>query len=462
MAVEIQRYIADTGNDTASGNVGLVFGLRCFVLPVLILTACGFPRPRDIGDDDAPGDSGTPVDPATIVHVSPSGDDANDGHVQPVKTIKHALELAIGDTKVTQITLTAGAYSMLTGETFPYTLPANIALVGPSNGGAVLLGTKSEVGITVADGELQNIVLQDFATAIIATGMTHLKNIQVLTSTVAVQAKNTANATINNLDITGVTGTCAQGFVLTEAAQANIDTLTARNLGVFLDSKDQSSIDLTNANLSGDTTCPMDMLQAESAGRFIVRDSVLDGGPAGISLNPKSAAFQATISNTIIRNMKSGGIDGGFSGPPASVQWIGGEISNNGGTAIQIDTTTWTFTNVKIQNNQNLAIYQQGGTLNMRGCTITDNGQGVDAYLAAHTDLGTSASPGNNIIQGNKTVGVFAETAFAVTAVGNTWNANVQETDATGKYATVKTLNQPVAATNGNNFAIASSSVLTR
>jgi hypothetical protein len=250
--------------------------------------------------------------------------------------------------------------------------------------------------------------------------------------------------------------------VLSEAAQTTIDTLTARNLGVFLDSKDQSSVDITNANLSGDATCPMGMLQAESANRFIVRNSLLDGGSGGIDLFPKSAAFQATISDTIIRNMKNGGIAGGFSGPPASVQWIGGEISNTGGSGAQIDVSTWTFTGVKIQNNVGLAIYQQGGILIMRGCTVTGNGQGIDAYFAAHADLGTSGSPGNNTIQGNKSPGVFAESAFAVTAVGNTWNANIQGADAAGKYASAMTLNEPVAAADGANFAIANGSILTR
>jgi hypothetical protein len=461
MEVGTQHCSTDGRDDAASGIARPTLSVRQFVFPVLLFTACGFPRPPDVGDD-APGDSGTAIDPAMIIHVSPSGDDANDGHMQPVKTLKQAIKLRAVETKVTQIALAAGAYSMLSGEAYPYILPANVNIVGPGNGGAILLGTKSEVGISIADGGLQDVVLQDFTTAIIATGMTYFKNIKVLNSAIAVQAKETANATINNMDIIGVAGSCTQGIVLTEAAQATIDTLTARNLGVFLDSKDQSSVDMTGADLGGDVSCLLDMMQAESAGRFIVRDSVLDGGPGGIALNPKSAAFQATVSNTIIRNMKSGGIDGGFSGPPASVQWIGGEISNTGGSGIQIDVSTWTFTNVKIQDNKDIAIYQQGGILIMRGCTVTGNGIGVDAYSAAHTDLGTSASPGNNVIRGNKSIGLFAETAFPVAAVGNTWNADVQEADVTGKYGTVKTLNQPVAAADGNNFAIANGSVLTR
>lgn len=424
------------------------------------LAACGFPRPPNVGDD-VPGDSGI-ADPGTAIHVSMTGNDGNDGLTAPVKTLKQAIKLAAANTKITQIALAAGAYSMLSGEMFPYTLPPNVAVVGPSGGGAILLGTKSELGVSLTDGGLQDIDLQDFTTAISITGVASLKNIRVLTSSIAVQADKIANVTIDNLDITGTAGSCSKGIVLTAAAQATVTTFTARNVEPALDAKDQSSIDVTNANLQGTEACMISILEVASAGRFMIKDSVLDGGSSGIDLTPTSSAFQATISDTVVRNMKSGGLAGGFSGPPASIQWIGGEISSTSATAVQIDVSTWTFTGTKIQNNRDLAIYQQGGTLIMRGCTVTGNGVGIDAYLAAHTDLGTADRHGNNTFQGNKGQGVIAETAFAVSAVGNTWNPDVQGSDPAGRYPMTMTLNGPISAPDPSNYSIANGSILTR
>ena len=59
---------------------------------------------------------------------------------------------------------------------------------------------------------------------------------------------------------------------------------------------------------------------------------------------------------------------------------------------------------------------------------------------ASTYDLGTAASPGNNVIQGNttgsQTTGLLVDVAAGVTvsAVGNTFAAGVQGANALGKY----------------------------
>src|SRR4051812_15918138 len=114
-------------------------------LLLTLVTACGFPRPADIGDD-ALGDAS---DPGITIHVSPTGDDANDGMIQPVRTLKRAIAIAGTNSQITTISLAAGRYASSTGEEFPYMVPVNVTIVGPSTGGAILVGTKTEGALTL-------------------------------------------------------------------------------------------------------------------------------------------------------------------------------------------------------------------------------------------------------------------------------------------------------------------------
>src|SRR5262249_8410729 len=157
--------------------------------------------------------------------------------------------------KITQIVLASGTYSMATGETYPYTVPPSITILGPAGGGAILNGMKAGPGMNVGDGALQDLDLQDFTTAITATGQARLKNIRVLPSATAVQAETAAGLTVDNLSVSGTPSACGTGIVLNGAAQFLALTLQTRNLGTTLDAKDQSVVDIANANILGDTSC---------------------------------------------------------------------------------------------------------------------------------------------------------------------------------------------------------------
>src|SRR5947207_1884829 len=109
---------------------------------VALLAACNFPKPADVAGEAGPSDAsvvtdaapdGLPIDsppidaapdapdlPGTVLNVSPSGDDANDGLTMPVKTLKHAIGLAAANSEIVRIVLASGRYSAATGETFPY------------------------------------------------------------------------------------------------------------------------------------------------------------------------------------------------------------------------------------------------------------------------------------------------------------------------------------------------------
>lgn len=433
------------------------------ILFLLTTASCGFPRPPDLAGDDPGGSDGSAGSGLTI-HVSPSGDDSNDGFMLPVKTLKHAIGLAIESGKISTIVLATGTYSMSSGETYPYTVPPNVTVVGPAGGGAILMGNRGEPGVTVGIGVLQDLELQDLTTAITVTGSANLKNIRIRNSTIAVQAETTANLTVNNLDITGIaipgTGACSTGVVLNGGAKLVAMAMTGRGLTPALDAKDQSVVAIANAIISNNATCSGTDISVKSTASFSLSDSLLDGG-GGLAIVPQSASFHAIVSNTIIRNMKSSGLVG-FPNVKASFQMNGGEISNTEGSGLQLGQGTWTFTNVTIQHNKDLAFYLQDANLNMRNCTVVGNGFGIDVSSGSVADLGTMLNPGNNVFQNNANVGVFAESSVPVNAIGNTWNPNIQGADQNGKYATIATIPGPVASVNNGNFQISDGCSLSR
>jgi hypothetical protein len=99
------------------------------------------------------------LQPGVTIHVSTTGDDTSDGLTHPVKTLKHAIGLAAADSQIKNIALTPGRYSTENGETFPYGVPANLAIVGPAGGGAILVGTKIEPGLMIDVVNLQDLEL---------------------------------------------------------------------------------------------------------------------------------------------------------------------------------------------------------------------------------------------------------------------------------------------------------------
>jgi hypothetical protein len=422
----------------ARRSVTIVLAPFALALAPLLIVACGFPRPQLLGSSDTPGDAGSmgnssgsdgsgdtggpsnPPDPGTTIHVSPTGDDANDGLLMPVKTLEHAIGLAAADPTLTGIVLAMGTYSAATGELFPYTVPANITIAGPAGGGALLVGDHTGPGMTVAAGALRDLDLQNFTTAITTTGAGSLKNIRVLTSATAVQAESAARLTVDNLSITGAAGACSTGIVLNGAAQFTATALTTRALGSSLRANDQSSVVLTGANATGSISCANDLFSVGSTGSFEMHDSLLDGGSSGIVFGSPMLMkpTSGVMTGVIVRNMdvQALGVEN------AAVRVIGGELSHTRETSFSVVGGSCSMTNVSLLGS-GAAAYAQDGSLTMRGCTVSGNGVGIDLGIRAVGDLGTAASPGSNLFT-NTTVGLLIEggngTAM-VQAVGNTW-----------------------------------------
>ena len=430
--------------------------LMHIVLLLTLVTACGFPHPADIGND-APADA---LEPGVIVHVSPAGDDVNDGVTQPVRTLQRAISIAGTNTQITTIALAMGRYAGSTGEHFPYLVPNNVKIVGAAGGSSILSGTKVEDGLTIDTGQLQDLEFEDFLVAVTATGVVDLKNIHIRASKLAMRGETNSKSKIDNLEIIGAVDTCGSGIELEGSADLAATTLTTRNLLTTLDAEDLSTIDIARADVTGDPRCRGLAFAIHTDRPFILSDSIIVGTYGGISIvgHPSSPA-QVMLTNITLRNIQETVLSGIY----VVVRMSGGEISNNTVGIADARSGTWALTNVKIQQNTGEGIYVSGaggqslGLLTMRDCIVTGNRDGVSLFDWSMADLGTSASPGGNILQNNQFAGVSisgSKGPMQVDAVGNTWNAGVQGADATGHYPVTATIVGPIAQAAGNNFDI--------
>lgn len=424
---------------------------------LMLVGACGFPRPGDLESSrDASGDS--PRDApendvaaaGTIVHVSSTGDDANDGLILPVKTVKHAIGIAAGNTAITTIALASGRYSGANGETFPYTVPRNVIILGPAGGGAILIGTKTEPGLLIDAGAVRNLEFEDFETAMVVTGASNITNIRVRSSAHAVRGETTAQIVIDTIDIAGTAGSCATGVVLNGAAGLMAKALTTRALSTSLDAKDQSMVSIQNADITGDSECGQPSFVFTTNSTISVMDSVFDGGLTGISMS--GAGLRVSIVNSIFRNHKEDGIAG--SGP-AMLTITGGQILNNKRGGAELFGGNWNFSGVAIKQNAIFGVYLEDGRLAMRECLVTGNGEGIYLLNPAAVDLGTTASSGNNTLQNNSTENLFYDSSrIQVEAVGNTWNPGVQDANEVGRYPTAAIVNGPIPHVTGQNYGM--------
>jgi len=432
---------------------------------VVAAVACG-------GGNERVVDAGPPVDaplgPGLIVSVSNDGNDAHDGITQSVETLKRAVAIATANPQVTDIILATGRYTTRQGEAFPYTLPPNvIGLAGPPGGGAVLVGSGAEAGLIFKDGQIQDIELDNFAVAIDGAGSMRLKNLRVAASMIGIHGAEGATLRIDNLDISGGASGCATGIKLDGVADLTVTTLTTHDLGTAVDALNHSSqkvgaIDISDANLMSTlgATCVPGVLSVMNQG-LTLSGSMVDGGSMGIEVfgSGSPPSLPVTITNTTLRNLQFGLLITG-----AMTRIASSAITDNV-TGLQGASGSWSLTKVTISRNS-LGIVISGDTVNgpslltMRDCAVANHtNNGIELFDYTDADLGTTASPGNNVLTSNFPVGLLIGGPAGPTqidAVGNTWVPNVQDADAVGHYPTVATVTGPIGSVFGNNFAIAS------
>lgn len=431
--------------------------MRRFALLAAALAACGFPKPPPLDDPGNDGGVDAPIDaelpPGVSLRVSPTGDDANDGLSAPVKTLKHALGLAAANPDITSIVLATGRYAAASGETFPYTVPPNLLILGPAGGGAILAGSKTEPGITIATGTLRDLELEDFTVAVTATGTASLIGLRIRTEATAARATGAAVVTIDNIDITGAPGACASGIELAGTSVLTANLLVTRALKTAVLANDQSQISLSHFNFTGShcdfRASAIDLTKSPKP--FALEDSSIDGGDLGISSSAIAPGPRLVIRNTTIQNLAKEAVsiengtldvsDSSFAKQPA---------------ALLLGNVNATLTNVSFQRHP-AAVQPGGGQIKMRRCSFADNSEGFYVPSVVGLDLGTAEDPGNNIFQdGFASIGIEVEAGVPVHvyAVGNTWRPNVQGADGAGHYARM-TLNGPVGTDGGQiNFKL--------
>jgi hypothetical protein len=395
----------------------------------------------------------------TTVQVSPEGDDANDGFNMPVRTLKRGIGIATENTAITAILVAPGRYDAASGETFPYTVPANVTISGPAGGGAILAGTSTEPGLVIGAGELQDLEFESFTVAVTSNGNAQLTNLRVRSSGTAIRGEAGARLTVTKLDITGMAGACATGVELNADTDLTAREVSTRALGVAFQIKDQTTASISRANITGDATCNTSSFVVGTTKTFALDENIVEGGQNGIYFEGAAPPTTATLTNTTVRNMAKNALGGSN----VMFTMIGGELSSNGRAGLDVALGSWTFDNVVLKQNGVMGIYIQGGatsspgTLTMRGCTITNNRTGIYLFDYAVADLGTVANPGNNTLLANAQLGLHIDGnwgARLITAVGNTWRPNVQGSDAAGKYAVAASVPGPIDPATGNNFAI--------
>jgi hypothetical protein len=377
----------------------------------------------------------------TTVHVSPVGNDAEDGIAAPVKTLRRAVEMAFADGQITTIALAAGRYGAANGETYPYTVPAHVTIEGPLEGEAVLAGDRSAPGLVLETGELRDLALEDFSIAITTTLNGRLANVRIESGDVAVRVEPSAILAATDLAITGAAGACGSGIQLGARARFTARRLVTRMLGAHVDAREQSLLDIQGAQLSGDPACPQAVLGVAGT-QLSITSATFEGGRTAILFAaPPESPTRATLTDTTIK----GAAAAGLAGAGVELDMKGGALSGNG-HGVDATGGGWWLHEVAITGNGSAVRAQGTQKMQIDDSTVTGNGTGI------HLDVQNFARIQRNTIINDGVGLVVTNPAGMVVAPDNTWRANVQGADAQGRYA----LTEIIGPASGENYSIAS------
>ncbi|MDX2004474.1 MAG: DUF1565 domain-containing protein [Meiothermus sp.] len=468
-----QMLAAGTAN--LAGRIGL--GLRAIALGVLLLVSLG----GCIG--------GLEEEPKQIFVKADTGLDTNPGTLtQPLKTIKRAL--AVWRTG-REIVLIPSIFNEVSGETWPYDAPAGLVIKATASGVVLesntpdLSGNLRRVGFNATQIQLENLTFRNFQRALVqSTGKQTL---------VGVRFEGGADA--------------PYALELSKSAEASWSNVALKNSGVRL--KDAAVLSVSGAAFEGDA-----QIEASDAAQVNLEKAQTPNGPAStiLFLNQSAKASlkqstltslrnvayvnssaQLTVENGNLTSTQSSAIriDGGslslkggyISGP----QRYAVEASNNGtSVSVSIDGTGLygQYAGVNMYRGslqvkgariatQREAIRIRGWVyLNLRDSTLETSGDNSNllyidtngqAAALGTTDLGSAASPGNNVFKntsGSASIRSLvyilpgSGTTLQVPARGNTWIANEQGANSTGQYPAGVNVSGPTPS--GKNFYLGS------
>jgi hypothetical protein len=307
---------------------------------------------------------------------APAGADTNLGtSAAPFRTVARAVAAAgPGDT----IQLSDGVYDATAGETWSYTLPARLTIVGQSMTGTTLSGpllggaiTPGTLGFLAPAGlTMKTLTLGALDTAISATGPGALTLDDVVVSDALTAAVRAAAADVT-VTVTG-------------------GALNAQQDAILLG--DSCALDVTNASLSGGLMAGHAIeISAMATGSRAVLQQVDVSGDTSVlaataTLSVSASVFKENGSNAeSMINFAGQAIDVTDSSLTLSTDNFG----------INLGSGTLTLSGVTIQGG-NYGVYQLSGGTKARGTQIRDY-VFMGFYLAQGTlDLGTATEPGND------------------------------------------------------------------
>jgi hypothetical protein len=453
-------------------------------LLLLGLVACSGTDYAHPPSDGAPG--------VTIHANAEAGDDINDGIAQPVKTLRHALELARANPAVTTIELAGGdggLYDVIkNGETFPYDVLTGLTIESPGPAMAAVSGTGTQAGLMVDRAVFSNIAFVEFTTALTVTESVKMTN-GIIDGDIGIRTDVTTAPTMpRSVELSGVQigigqvgirtdeatqivvdddvafgsipGTCATGIEL-KGTSSLVATRLISNTATTIVANDQSTVKIDGGQLSaliGRSCPPTPVIDERSSGSLTLTNSRLAVDSIGIELESPTTAPTVTLTDTDIIH---GAV--GLRGAAVAATVTGGEIMLMTDAGIDATGGTWNLDGVRVDHNPGIGIRVRGSgpasraSLTLRNALIYEQtGDGIYLSDYASADLGTVASPGRNQVSANA-IGLDIDGIAGgemVTAVGNIWNLSVQGTHGDGTYHTSAILSGPVAPVAGNNFAI--------
>jgi hypothetical protein len=342
-------------------------------------------------------DAAGPVSVPSVVEVGaitsdPAGADTNLGSsAAPFRTVKRAVEAAgPGDT----IQLLDGAYDETAGETWRYTLPASLTILGQSMTGTTLSGPLSGGAATMGGSSTTEAI------AFLAPAGVTMKSLTLSAFDTAISATGPGALTLNDLTVSDA----LTAAVRADGAGVSI-TVTGGALGAQQD-----------AILLGDhcAACTLAVTNASLAGGLM--------GGHTVEITPMATGSQAVLQKVDVHG------DTSVLDVTATLSVSASTFTENGseaqsmidfaGRALDVtDSTitlkadnfgvnfggqTLTLSGVTIQGGK-YGVYQLSGSGKVRGTQVRDYGY-MGYYLAqGDLDLGTATEPGNNALASGTT-----------------------------------------------------------
>ena len=381
------------------------------------------------------------------------GLDTNPGtQGKPLKTLKEALaRMGVGATKTT--VLTAGTYNEASGETWGYNFPAGVAL-NVNTSGVVLQSLGKKDGFKFAgNATFSDLTLTGFGTALEATS-------ELLTLTRLNFKSNGTDLKLNGIAASGPSATlqdCTSSGTTSSLLTYGASKLTVQN-GTFKTA--------TNGSVLG--------MQARGEAKFTGTN--ISGGGLGafgsfLSLKDvKSDGSTVYVGDYALLEVEGGSFSN-VQGNISAIRSVGGDINvkntSFGGnySAIIAEGGNVVLNNIYVGNSDWAGILLRPPTSSGRPLTFRMRNSSIYSsktygieYDSDPTrpvgsiDLGTASDPGGNTLRNNIFRNLNVKGNTTLTAVGNTWNANIQGADAQGKYAAAR-VDGPQS---GDNYYISS------